>query len=283
MIALAAAILAAAGFSENRTSPENIPLSSRVEGIFHPSFFVHPRITTAYLTSGKLGSNRPVFTFESGVRQSLGDFGYFGANSWCKNDLSRKFIDQRRDWANEIDYILYYGYKWNFAKGWALDSTLRYMWDVCYGNRVSSTRTLNEWRWRETLQTPWLDFYAQIRTFIRPVDCGALRLGVTKKYEIFDRVFITPDITFYGGQEDWIYYRFGYYTEEKPNYRIGPTAITAEINLSYKPTDNFEMYLGVGQWALVTHELRSQMKARKGPLGRRDLTYALAGLKISFP
>lgn len=283
LLILTAVLFAAVGFCENRMSPENIHLIGLEDGIIHPTFFVHPRIITAYLTSGKLGSNRPIFTFESGMKHTLGDFGYFGINTWCKSDLSRKFLAERRDWANEIDYIIYYGYKYDFAKGWALDSSVRFMWDVVYGNRTDSPRTLHEWRWRETLQTPWIDFYAQIRQFIKPVNCSALRLGLTKKYEIFEDVFLIPDITIYGGTEDWNFYRFGYYTEEKPHYGTAPNSMTAQLDLSYKPTDNMEIYVGIGQWAIIMDEMRRQMKARHGPLGRRDITYALAGLKITFP
>ena len=283
LVMLTAVLFAAVGFSANRISPEDVNFKESDDGIIHPVFFVNPTLRSAYLTSGKLGSNRPTFTFESGMKHKLGDFGYFGLNVWVKNDLTKEFLDTRRDWANEIDYIIYYGYKWKFAEGWALDSSARFMWDVCYGRRTDTPRTLHEWRWRETLEMPWINFYAQVRAFIKPVDCAALRLGVTKRYEIFDDVFLAPDITIYGGTEEWHYYRFGYYTEEKPHYSIGPNSMTAQIDLVYKPSDNFEFFVGFGQWGIIMDAMRRQMKERKGPLGRRDLTYAHMGLKITFP
>jgi hypothetical protein len=59
--------------------------------------------------------------------------------------------------------------------------------------------------------------------------------------------------------------------------------MTAQIDIVYKPSENWEFFIGIGQWGIIMDSMRRQMKARQGPLGRRDLTYGHLGLKFTFP
>jgi len=254
---------------------------SDIPGGFRPYAWANPEVASAHVTRGKIASVRPVFILEAGTGCRLGWLGYANIGFWSMSDLSRHYRAERRNCFNELDPWLQYGYTWDFAEGWSLDSRISYQWNEMIGARVGR-RTYREWINRETLVTPWFSFFTLVRWMEFPYNCPGIRVGIFREFELPGRFSLVPELFSDGGPRCWNRRRFGQWTEEPAKWRPGPNSATFSLTLRYRITDVLSAYVGVSQFSIVDPDIRRQAKARPDERGRRDLTFARAGLVFSL-
>ena len=250
-------------------------------GGFRPYAWANPEVASAHVTRGKIASVRPVFILDAGAGCRLGALGYANVGFWSLSDLSRHYRAERRNCFNELDPWLQYGYTWDFAEGWSLDSRISYQWNEMIGARVGR-RTYREWINRETLVTPWFSFFTLVRWMEFPYNCPGIRVGIFREFELPARFSLVPELFSDGGPRCWNRRRFGQWTEEPAKWRPGPNSATLSLTLRYQITDVLSAYVGVSQFSIVDPDIRRQVKARPDERGRPDLAFAKVGLVLSL-
>lgn len=256
--------------------------AAECEELFRPYGWVNPEFATANITRGKIVATRPVMTTDFGLGYRLGQLGYVNLGYWSLTDLSRRYRGIRRNFVNEFDPWVMYGYEWNIAEGWSLDSRFSYQWDEMIGYRGGATRTYREGINRETLKTPWFSVYSLVRWIVHPYTCPGIRVGIYREIPLVERISFLPHFFVDGGPRCWNQRRFGHWTATEAHYRSGVNSATLTLLLKYALTDTLSVYGGVTQFGLVDSGIREQVKARPGDCARRDLTVGVVGLAWQF-
>jgi hypothetical protein len=187
----------------------------------------------------------------------------------------------------EDDLLVTYGYDWSLVDGWTLRSRIGHLWILSRALKPPykgvDDATADEWYTRETLVTPWVNFYAAIHYRVTPYRGVYFKSGIMRSFDLGHGFSLTGEFCTEGGNKEWNANRYGHrITWRKPDYRAGPADLRAGVTLAYEIFDGFYASVGLHRFDMVMDEARAQGRYRAAKGYRNDLTYLVVGVLWGF-
>lgn len=242
---------------------------------FHASYSFD--LKSAYISRGKVLEDRPIQANDLDVHVDLWRYGRLGVSHWNYSSLSGHFQDEYRRFVPETDWGLYYGYDWEFAEGYSLDTELMVYWELSHGGRPKSGHTDYEWRMKETLKTPFGTVYCKIRHNFEPIMYTYYQIGLKRRFALTGWMNVIPHAYVDMGDERCRQKRFGA-LEDGGRYGDGGLSAAGELVFEFPLAEHVTLTAKVGQFGVVSHRGRRNLHAPH----RRDLTYGAVGVTFEF-
>ena len=272
-IVFAAAIVSCSELSARQDNAESS--SVRLYG------WVNPEIESAHISIGRLKVSYPVFNLDAGTGLDFRDYGYMAVGVWTESDLCSHYRRQRHQAFQEVDPIVLYGYRFDIAEGWSLESRIGHQWNFMAGYRGDANRSYDEWQFRETLETPWLVLWYGMRNFYLPVTKASFVFGVSKRFELTDDWMVTPSFWMDGGSARWNSQRFGY-TKDASKIGRGLNSCSARLMLSWLMSEKMSFYCSVTGYAAIDPDIRAELDENPSREAKKLYAVVATGIKIEL-
>lgn len=248
-------------------------------------YLVKVDVNTAYLSLGSIISDRGCWFGEVDFVQHLSDFGRIVLGFWTYSDIDNPYTYRRRDWFNEQDPYVFYGYDLEFAEGWHLNQQIGYIYVTLDGYRGASKsandETFVEWTYMGELATPFLTPTWEVRavqdlgTYVYP--------GVRREFALTESLSIVPHANLGGGSGRWNRNRYGS-LREGDRLGAGLQTVNYGLRLEYRLSANLTAYTDVCGFNALNGSVRRQVNARKdaGQSVRADIMHATIGFAVHF-
>lgn len=234
-------------------------------------------VYSAYISRGKVLEDRPIQANAVDVHADLSRYGRFGFSHWSYSSLSGRFQDSYRRFIPETDWDVYYGYDWEFAEGYSLDTELKVYWALCHGGRPKSGHTDYEWRMKETLTTPYGTAYCVYRYNFDPIQYSYFQLGLKRRFAAAEWLKIVPHAYIDLGDSRCRKRRFGA-LPDGGRYGEGGVSMAGELIFEFPLAERVTLTAMVGQFGVVSRRGRRNLHGHN----RRDLTYGSVGVSFEF-
>ena len=243
--------------------------------------WVNPEIESAHISIGRLKVSYPVFNLDVGAGLDIRDYGYTAVGVWSESDLCSHYRKQRHQAFQEVDPIVLYGYRFNIAEGWSLDSRLGHQWNFMAGYRGDANRSYDEWQFKETLETPWLTLWYGMRNFYLPVTKASFVVGALKSFKLTDDWSLIPSFWMDGGSARWNSQRFGY-TQDASRIGRGLNSCSARLTLSWLMTDKVSFYCSLTGYAAIDSDVREELDENPSREAKKHYAVVATGIKIGL-
>ena len=249
--------------------------------------FVDTYWYSANVSRGKIPFARPILFQEFELDLVSRDYGmiiFYYAPTHTLTGV-RDSVCHRFD--IEDDLLFTYGYDWILSDGWKFKSRIGHLWILSRALKPpykgADDATAREWYTRETLVTPWVNFYAAIHYRTTPYRGIYFKSGFTRTFELGYGFSLTCEICTEGGNKEWNLNRYGRRINWRDSdFHAGPTDLREDLTLNYEFYANCMLSLGIYRFDMIMDEARAQ-GAYYAPKGyRNDLTYYTIGIFLGF-
>ena len=240
-------------------------------------------VETAYWARGKIVDKNPYSAQYAELAFDLEPFGRIGGNAWSVSSMSRSGQGaNRQNFYNEVDYVAYYGYKFEITDAWALDSSFGPKWVTLPGYHPHA-ETIYEWNLYQALENPYVTPYYLMRRAHYPVDWCYWDVGLKRSWEICDALTLT--VVAFGEFGNSRHFRAQY--GANPNdagggYSNGLMALNLMVRLDYALTDWLSLFAFVHQFDVVSGDARDALDRSTAPETVKDLTIGGVGIAVKF-
>lgn len=246
------------------------------------SFNAFADIESAYWARGAIVDKNPFSAQFVSLEADLEPFGRIGGYAWSVSSMSRDGQSaNRQNFYNEVDYAAYYGYAWEIAEEWALDTTFGPKWVTLPGYHPHA-ETVYEWNLMQALKNPYVTPYYLMRRAYYPVDWCYWDVGLTRSFELLERLTLT--LTAFGefGNSRHFISQYGPHPGGDGGYANGLMALNLMVRFDYAVTDWLGLFAFVHQFDVVSDDARSALDADTNPESLKDLTIFGVGFTLKF-
>ena len=242
---------------------------------------------SANVSRGKVPFARPILFQEFEVDVGWRDWGdvlfYYAPThslTAIRDSVSRRLF-------MEDDILVAYAYNFKLADGWALRTRNGGLWILARNlkppYRGVDDKTAFEWYTRETLVTPWVNFYAAVHYRERPYQGVYFKSGFIRTFDLGRGLSLTAELCSEGGNKEWNQNRYGHrITWRKSDYRAGPADLRSDLTLSCEIFENCRIFAGIHTFDMIMDEARAQGKYHAAKGYRNDVAYYTLGVIYSF-
>ncbi len=275
----------AASTSTSSAAPTRaaVELEPRAECPVKFSLNAYADVETAYICRGLVFDRHP---FSAQFVEGVADFGPLGRINgyvWTMSAFTGDgtSADMTRYAYNEADYGVRYFYDLALCEDCTLRTGVGHQWATNPGFR--NGHTLHDWQFLQSLENPIVTPYWRFRRFMAPYEATWWCIGLRRSFALAEKLSLSFD--FFGDLGNSRHFRHLY--GPKPsnpgsNYHGGLQALNLIVRLDYALTENVGVYGFVGQYCVVSEDVRETLKASDAAEARRDLTYGGVGISFSF-
>lgn len=258
----------------------SVALATRAASEVVPSFWLANEFESEHQSMGSIKVPNPVWNVDLGSRVDFGSFGYALAGLWTESDVCETPRDRRNWYFHELDPCVAYGYRWNFADGYALDQRLGLQWNWMAGHVGAARRSYDEWQPRTELVTPWASVWFAMRNFYWPVPKASLRLGVRRSFALTERLSFVSNGWFDGGSARWNRQRFGHRDPE--SIGSGFNSFSLQMLLSYRLDGGVSLYGGMMPYCVLSPSVRSELRDSQSKSAKTETVVAIVGVRFDL-
>ena len=243
---------------------------------------VTPEVRSTYQSLGKIVEDRPMQVTNVRFGYDTGRFGRFGVRNW---DVS-SFTDRRHDAHRHALYHFEFGPTWDFdvdlVDDWRLKTGLTRSWTMYRGFRNSkSDGTYHWWQIDQSLENPHVVPFYRLRKCFRGNDYFYFKVGLRRRFELFDNVYFTPSVFAEGGSSRNFERVIGKRLDGRRwNDRISSLSLRLELSWKYSETMSFFAY--VEQYGVVGSDARKTNDASAYRCAHNDWTHGGVGVRLRF-
>ena len=239
--------------------------------------------TSSYLFSlGGVRADRAVWYLEGDIIQRLSSYGHILLGYWALSDIEKPENKGRRSNIYESDPYIFYGYDWDFRKGWRFRNRLGYILVCETGYDNARIDTFNEWTYMGELKSPWVDLYGQTR--VVDILGTYVRIGLKRNFALVeDAISVMPHIAMHGGSRGWNRKRYGNYVSERS---IKPGLGTVEYGVRFHGPLKWGLgwFVDFCGYDAFDSRTRTQIRERRnrGSTMKLDAFFLYSGLTWEF-
>ena len=239
--------------------------------------------TSSYLFSlGGVRADRAVWYLEGDIIQRLSSCGHILLGYWALSDIEKPENKGRRSNIYESDPYIFYGYDWDFRKGWRFRNRLGYILVCETGYDNARIDTFNEWTYMGELKSPWVDLYGQTR--VVDILGTYVRIGLKRNFALVeDAISVMPHIAMHGGSRGWNRKRYGNYVSERS---IKPGLGTVEYGVRFHGPLKWGLgwFVDFCGYDAFDSRTRTQIRERRnrGSTMKLDAFFLYSGLTWEF-
>ena len=246
------------------------------------SFSVFADIESAYWARGAIVDKHPFSAQFVGTKIDLDPVGSLGCYAWSVSSLSREGQSAaRRNFYNEVDYCVYYGYELKILDEVSLDSNFGPKWVTLPGYRphANTMKELNVW---QSLKNPYVTPYYLLRWFYQPEYMYYWDVGLTRSWELLSHLTLT--VTAFGelGDSDHFMAQYGANPHSDGRYSSGLMALNLMVRFDYSLTEWLGIYAFVHQFDIVSSDARAALDRDTSPQSLKDMMIFGLGMSINF-
>ena len=241
------------------------------------SFYGFADVRTAYHSRGVIVNKDPFFATYMLGRANLGPFGYVGADFWNVSAFTGAGQSAVRRYAfHENDFTPKYGYLWEIAENWKLDSTVSWKWVDLQGY-AGHPEAMREWNFAQRLWTPYVTPYYLMRYAVAPTNWGYWDVGLLRRCELTEDLTLTPRVFCELG--DGHHFEKQYGCQE---HGAGLQALDAELRLDWWPSAYVGLYAALQEFVLVDPAARRAFRCSPKVQSVTELTIFTVGVQAKF-
>lgn len=239
--------------------------------------------SSSYLFSlGGVRADRAVWYLEGDIIQRLSSYGHILLGYWALSDIEKPENKGRRSNIYESDPYIFYGYDWDFRKGWRFRNRLGYILVCETGYDNARIDTFNEWTYMGELKSPWVDLYGQTR--VVDILGTYVRIGLKRNFALVeDAISVMPHIAMHGGSRGWNRKRYGNYVSERS---IKPGLGTVEYGVRFHGPLKWGLgwFVDFCGYDAFDSRTRTQIRERRnrGSTMKLDAFFLYSGLTWEF-
>jgi hypothetical protein len=243
---------------------------------------VTPEVRSTYQSLGKIVEDRPMQVTNMRFGYDSGRFGRFGIRNWDVSSLS----DRRHDAHRHAVYHTEFGPTWDFdfdiADDWRLKTGVTRSWTMYRGfTNSKSDRTYHWWQVDQSLENPYLVPFYRMRKCFRGNDYFYFKVGLRRKFEIFDDVYFTPSVFAEGGSSR----NFERVIGKRPDGRHwddGVSSLSLRLEFSWRYSDMMTLFAYVEQYEVIGSDERRINGESTYRCAHNDWTHGGIGMRLSF-
>ncbi len=240
-------------------------------------------IESAYQAHGAIMDRRPYSAQYANATLDCNALGYFGGYAWSVSGLSRGGQStNHRNFYNEVDYAIYYGYRLKFTDDLILDSRVQGQWATLPGYRPHIEH-LGEINLAQSFQNPFVTPYYLYRSRQDGGLWNYWAVGLRRTWSLAEKW--TLFTKFYGDFGDAHHSRAVY--GANPNrwdgkYRSGLTALNLYLRLDYSLTSWMNLFIFLHQFDVVRSDARDAIDRSSSIEATKDLLMYGMGVTLNF-
>ena len=239
-------------------------------------------IETAYWARGAIVDKRPYSAQFADLSFDLDPFGRIGGYAWSVSSLSKSGQSAtRRNVYNEVDYGVYYGYGFELAEDWSLDTTVAKKWVTLPGYRPHAN-TISEWNVSQSLKNPYVTPYYLLRRAYNGQHWCYWEVGLTRSWKFLEDFTFTATVFGELGDSRHFAAQYGANPHGSGRYSDGLMALNLMLRLDYAVTEWLGVFAFVHQFDVVSSDARAALDASTTPESRKDLTIGGVGVALNF-
>ena len=239
-------------------------------------------IETAYWARGAIVDKRPYSAQFADLSFDLDPFGRIGGYAWSVSSLSKSGQSAtRRNAYNEVDYGVYYGYGFELAEDWSLDTTVAKKWVTLPGYRPHAN-TISEWNVSQSLKNPYVTPYYLLRRAYNGQHWCYWEVGLTRSWKFLEDFTFTATVFGELGDSRHFAAQYGANPHGSGRYSDGLMALNLVLRLDYAVTEWLGVFAFVHQFDVVSSDARAALDASTTPESRKDLTIGGVGITLNF-
>ena len=238
-------------------------------------------IESAYWARGAIVDKRPFSAQFADLSIDLDPFGRIGGYAWSVSSLSKSGQSAtRRNAYNEVDYAVYYGYGFELAEDWILDTTVAKKWVTLPGYRPHAS-TISEWNVSQALKNPYVTPYYLLRRAYHGQKWCYWDVGLTRSWKFLDDFTFTATAFGEFGDSRHFVAQYGA-NPHGGRYSDGLMALNLMLRLDYAVTEWLGVFAFVHQFDVVSSDARDALDASTTPESRKDMTILGIGMAVNF-
>ena len=243
-----------------------------------------PELRTTYVSLGKLVEDRPMQATAAKGNIDLDFLGRFGVTFWGLSSLSDRKHDVHRHVLYFNDIGPYWNYDWEIAEGWKLKSEVSRQWSLFRGFRptyANSEHTIHWYQVDQELANPYLTPFWRIRPVFRPADLLYFKIGVKRRFPLWDDFYVQPAVQVDGGDSVNNERRYG----KRANRRRQPHragSMIFRLEFGWKVSPSLTAFATVEEYLVVSSAARGSVAASSDPCAAKDLTLGTVGVRWVF-
>ena len=238
-------------------------------------------VRSTYLSLGKIVEDAPMQVSNTRLFYDTGDFGKIGFRNWNVSSLT----DRRTDIHRHLWYHTEYGVCWDYdlrlADGWKLYNGLTSSWTVYDGFSDSrSEKTYWWWQLDQALVNPFAIPFWRIRRCVDGSDYLYVRVGVRRKFRIWEGLYLMPELALDGGNARNQRRVFG----SVPSCgRLGGGfySISPRREFGWRFNDYLTLFAWIEQYEVLGSARTTNARSSNKCL-HNDWTHGGVGLRVSF-
>ena len=240
-------------------------------------------VESAYQAHGAIMDRRPFSAQYAAMTVDFDALGYVGGYAWSVSGMSRGGQSTaHRNFYNEVDYALYYGYKLKMADEWILDSRIQGQWATLPGFRPHYG-TFGEVNVLQSFENPYVVPYYLYRSRQDRGLWNYWAVGLRRSWKLCEKWSLLTKV--YGDFGDNHHSRAVY--GANPNkwdgaYRSGLTALNVFLRLDYAWTKWMSLFVFLHQFDVVRSDARDALDHSSAIEATKDLLMAGVGITLIF-
>lgn len=242
---------------------------------------IAPEIRTTYLSLGKIMEDRPMQVTSIRLACDLDDFGKIGIRNWDVSSLTDRRQDAHRRPLYHTEFGPTWEYDLEFSDDWKLHNDFTTSWTLYRGFRNTASNKTYWWVQTEpSLLNPYLVPFCRLRRTMLGNDYLFCRLGLRRKFRIWEGLYLTPEVAIDGGSghcQNRIFGRLSDGGSVSPGFH----SISPRLELGW----TFSSHLTVYAW-IEQYEVMGNVRAINADYSYRcahnDWTHGGVGFRASF-
>lgn len=238
-------------------------------------------VRSTYLSLGKIVEDAPMHISNARIFYDLGDFGKIGFRNWDVTSLSDRRTDVHRHlwYHTECGLVWYYDLK--IADGWKLSNDLTSSWTIYDGfEDDDSNKTYWWWQLDQSLANPYVVPFWRIRRCVDGSDYLYCRIGLRRKFSIWEGLYITPELALDGGNARNQKRVFGN-LPDGGGIGDGFYSISPRLEIGWRYNEYLTVFAWIEQYE-VLGAARDANAASSNKCLHNDWTHGGVGLRVTF-
>lgn len=245
-------------------------------------------VRSAYITRGKVIEDRPMQITHIRPGWDTGVIGKFGYRGWLVSSLTDRRSEVHRRAFYETDSGIFWNYAWKIDEDgrWrfvteVLKNWMKFNGYTAAAHAKGSDDSIDEWRFGNALENPYVTPYWLHRRGIREKDWSYYQVGLRKKFPLSESVSLTLDYQVDFGNRRHMLVRYGGF-RDGTSYSNDIQSSTVFVTLGWQVTDWCELRAGVHQFDLLSSKARRACDDHKANFGHKDLTVGVISCRLRF-
>lgn len=234
------------------------------------------QIGSAYQLYGAMFNDEPYWAYSTSVDFEIPDSCSIGVGSWTMNDLTTTHKDFHPRWNNETDIDVHLFRCFYLTESIAINAYLGHVWFLFHSKERWASQRSFVWgvELDNPILTPTLNFeyeYAYLPALY-------MEGGVKRRFQIGDRIHITPSFSMSAMGEN---FKYSFFPSSGKSFQDGLCAVFAKLKGEWRVISYMTLYAQITYCTILDEDIRKGIDSVSSTY-KKDFATIEAGVSLSF-